>query len=254
MFDMQNIGRTIASARKAHDLTQMELADKLNISFQAISNWERGISMPDISKLPEIANLLDLTIDELLGKSSPVIDDLLSSDDEPLQPAEIEPEDVLEAAPLLKPSQLQNLLEKNKANFDISQFTSFFPFLPQDFLNELAERAYLENGSTGLSSFLPFLSTSKIDALAIQENELGHSIAIFLPFMSSGKLTELAIQKYESNGLSAITIFLPFMKKSLLQKIAENELSEHGLSGLNPLLPFVDKNWLMEIIKKQMNL
>ena len=140
MFDMQNIGRTIASARKAHDMTQMELADKLNISFQAISNWERGISMPDISKLPEIANLLDLTIDELLGKSSPVIDDLLSSDDEPLQPAEIEPEDVLEAAPLLKPSQLQNVIEKNKANFDISQFTSFFPFLPQDFLNELAER------------------------------------------------------------------------------------------------------------------
>ena len=97
-------------------------------------------------------------------------------------------------------------------------------------------------------------STSKIDTLAIQENELGRSIAIFLPFMSSGKLTELAMQKYESNGLSAITIFLPFMKKSLLQKIAESELAEHGLSGLNPLLPFVDKNWLMEIIKKQMNL
>jgi len=51
MFDMNEVGRRISTARKDKNMTQMELADRLNISFQAVSNWERGISMPDISKL-----------------------------------------------------------------------------------------------------------------------------------------------------------------------------------------------------------
>ena len=46
---------------------QLELADKLSISFQAVSNWERGNSMPDISKLPELAEIFGVTIDAIIG-------------------------------------------------------------------------------------------------------------------------------------------------------------------------------------------
>lgn len=42
MFNMQKIGRRISSLRREHNMTQVELADKLSISFQAVSNWERG--------------------------------------------------------------------------------------------------------------------------------------------------------------------------------------------------------------------
>ena len=45
MFDTKIIGKKIAALRKAKDMTQMELADKLGISFQAVSNWERGGSL-----------------------------------------------------------------------------------------------------------------------------------------------------------------------------------------------------------------
>ncbi|MBN2793929.1 MAG: helix-turn-helix transcriptional regulator [Clostridia bacterium] len=48
----------------------MNLADELGVSFQAVSNWERGNSMPDISKLPEIAECLNSTIDFILGNSN----------------------------------------------------------------------------------------------------------------------------------------------------------------------------------------
>lgn len=58
-------------------MTQMELADRLNISFQAVSNWERGNSMPDISKLPELAELFGISIDELLGKKSELISNIM---------------------------------------------------------------------------------------------------------------------------------------------------------------------------------
>lgn len=67
MFDMQQMGIRISNLRKAAQLTQTELADRLGISFQAVSNWERGLSMPDISKLAELASLLNVTVDALLG-------------------------------------------------------------------------------------------------------------------------------------------------------------------------------------------
>ncbi len=42
MFDMRSIGKEIAKLRKEKNMTQVELADQLNISYQAVSNWERG--------------------------------------------------------------------------------------------------------------------------------------------------------------------------------------------------------------------
>ena len=55
MFDAVEIGRRISRLRKEKDMTQPALADKMGVSFQAVSNWERGASMPDIGKLPELA-------------------------------------------------------------------------------------------------------------------------------------------------------------------------------------------------------
>ncbi|MCM3629479.1 helix-turn-helix transcriptional regulator [Paenibacillus glycanilyticus] len=47
----------------------MSLADQLDISYQAVSNWERGESMPDISKLPQLAHIFDVRIDDILDES-----------------------------------------------------------------------------------------------------------------------------------------------------------------------------------------
>ncbi len=45
MFDMKKIGKKISTLRKEKNMTQMELADRMGISFQAVSNWERGGSL-----------------------------------------------------------------------------------------------------------------------------------------------------------------------------------------------------------------
>jgi tellurite methyltransferase len=61
------MGRNIARLRKAKNLTQELLAEKLKVSFQAISKWETGQSYPDIEILPKLTELLETNIDYLLG-------------------------------------------------------------------------------------------------------------------------------------------------------------------------------------------
>lgn len=67
MFDMQKVGERIAALRKKTGMTQAELAEWLGISYQAVSSWERGATMPDISKLVELSRALHTTVDALLS-------------------------------------------------------------------------------------------------------------------------------------------------------------------------------------------
>lgn len=64
-----NIGQFIASKRKELGYTQQYLADKLNISFQAVSKWEQGASTPDVSLLPGLARILHTSVDAIVGYS-----------------------------------------------------------------------------------------------------------------------------------------------------------------------------------------
>ena len=63
----ENMGQIIKRLRKERNLTQEELAEQLNISAQAISKWENGTSMPDISQVVPLANLFGVTTDVLFG-------------------------------------------------------------------------------------------------------------------------------------------------------------------------------------------
>lgn len=62
-----NIGEIIKNRRKNRNITQAELAELLNITPQAVSRWEMGISLPDIAMVPKISEVLWVTADELLG-------------------------------------------------------------------------------------------------------------------------------------------------------------------------------------------
>lgn len=61
------IGAVIKYMRQKRNLTQAELASSLNITPQAVSRWEMGISYPDIAMLPDISEVLQVSADELLG-------------------------------------------------------------------------------------------------------------------------------------------------------------------------------------------
>lgn len=66
-MDHSGMGQFIAELRKKKHLTQRNLAERLHITDKAVSKWERGLSCPDIALLPELASILDVTVDELLS-------------------------------------------------------------------------------------------------------------------------------------------------------------------------------------------
>lgn len=73
-MNQQKIGRFIARLRKANDLTQQELANRLIVSNKTISRWETGESLPDAVYFPAMAKLFGVTADELLaGEYAPAV-------------------------------------------------------------------------------------------------------------------------------------------------------------------------------------
>ena len=65
------IGANIAAYRKQSNMTQLELAEKLNYSDKAISKWERGEAMPDVITLVQLAQQFGVTVNDLLGTERP---------------------------------------------------------------------------------------------------------------------------------------------------------------------------------------
>ena len=63
---MKTIGEMISSLRKEKGMTQNELAEKMNVTDKAVSKWERDLSCPDINTISKLANILDVSVDELL--------------------------------------------------------------------------------------------------------------------------------------------------------------------------------------------
>lgn len=66
-MNQDNIGKFIAECRKEKNMTQQELAEKLGVTDRAISNWENGRRLPDLSLISLVANELDVSVAELLN-------------------------------------------------------------------------------------------------------------------------------------------------------------------------------------------
>lgn len=66
MYDITAVGRQIKAHRHRLELTQSELADKLKVSYQAVSSWEKSVTVPDIENLCKLAVVFNVSLDALL--------------------------------------------------------------------------------------------------------------------------------------------------------------------------------------------
>lgn len=73
MIDINKVGLQIAALRKAKGLTQAELGERLNVSFQAVSKWERAEALPDTGLLVDLARILETSVDNILTGGEKII-------------------------------------------------------------------------------------------------------------------------------------------------------------------------------------
>lgn len=62
----QTLGNMIAALRKEKGMTQLDLAEKMGVTDKAVSKWERDLSCPDVSSIPKLAEILGVSLDELM--------------------------------------------------------------------------------------------------------------------------------------------------------------------------------------------
>ncbi len=190
MFDTMKFGKALSTLRKRADMTQNEVADRLNLSRQAISKYERGESFPDISVLVMIAELFDVTLDELIGYGDPTGGEssLLQSIAQGISDVVAENiADVVNLAPLLKPSILAKLSQQfGRQGIDISDIVALAEYLNDDAVVRLIETATFDDiGDELLARFIPMLNRASKEAIfqKILNGEMDwHFIAALLPY------------------------------------------------------------------------
>lgn len=229
MFDTNAIGKRIASLRKRQDMTQMELADRMGVSFQAVSNWERGNSMPDIGRLQALADALDTTIDTLLGdaKAAEVVEGVLKDGGRAImEEGKASADDVIEVAPILKPTQAKRLAEGvggTAEGIDLKKLLKLAPFLDEETLDELADRVKLQGGVKDLAKLAPFLSKATLDRLARNALKDGGSIKALIPlapFLDERTLDALVEQVIAGGGdTDGLLGLAPFLSGQGLQRL-----------------------------------
>ena len=78
----KSIGEMISSLRKEKGMTQNDLAEKMNVTDKAVSKWERNLSCPDINSIPNLAEILGTSVEDLLNaqvkKQTNKIDDIVN--------------------------------------------------------------------------------------------------------------------------------------------------------------------------------
>lgn len=255
-FNMQEIGRKISALRKGKNMTQMDMADRLGISFQAVSNWERGLTMPDISKLPEIAELFGVTVDEILGDKTAAnaVTDICGGS----VPENLDGETLAAVAPILKPDQLKKTVDENKKSVDLTSLTALAPYLDCDELYDMI-LSLTKDGGLSCSAIVllaPYLDCDDVGKLvlkAIEEGERSaHQLIALAPYMDYDDVGKAAIKLIDRGGESAeITSLAPYMDCDDVGKLAMKlAQKDNGSAGqIVALAPYMDGDDLKKVIK-----
>lgn len=186
MFDILKFGAYIAKLRKAADMTQSELADKIGLTRQAISKYEHGDSFPDISILLLIADVFRITVDNLISAGEPTkIESEILLYKASSVPASAD--EIVNIAPFIKPSELDRFTGKLKAQgIDITHLVALSEYMNTKSIAELMESVNTDTlDEELLRRLIPVLDEeSKLSVFdRIIEGKLDwHFIEILLPF------------------------------------------------------------------------
>lgn len=282
MFDTTKVAKKIREARIAKNMTQMNLADAMGVSYQAVSNWERGNSMPDISKLEDLCRVLSISVSDLLGmenRETAAVEKVLSNPEQPLSVEELSG-----IAPMLPPAEIKEQARKTAGDtqrkWSIHDLAEIAVFLDDDLLEELIGQAQVESlkeleelapllddelleklvrqapadDYAGIVALAPFLNDELLDELVARchgkpDKKL---LGDLLPFLGEESMAKLALRCAEETDLETLENMAPFLDGRVLDAIVDTFLKQGKTMELSELYPFLESDTLRRIAKALM--
>lgn len=245
MLDMNKVAKNIKNARTKKNMTQLELADIVGVSYQAVSNWERGNSMPDISKISDISKALDMDVTELLGNDNETtaVRKVLEKSPEPLTAEELS-----DVAPMLPPMDLtqevKRTSQKEKLNFKAIVWLA--PYLDDEYLDEIVSKVD-EANVKDLVPLAPFLSDETLINISKKITSLNlKDLVALAPFMPGEALDEI-VSGIEYDSFEGVTALAPFLSEKTLNSIVDKAIEKGDVSELTGIACYLGRTTLKKI-------
>jgi transcriptional regulator with XRE-family HTH domain len=274
MIDPHRTGAYISRLRKDKDWTQLDLAEKLHVTHQAVSRWEKGETFPDIALLPQVATLFGISVDDLLnGEPTPrpfgrhttagnVIEALAQGrTQEVARMVQEDPEDVeavIEAAPLARPSVMNQVARDMKGiKLTLKQVSELAPFVDSEVLEEMligSDDGGPINGEM-VVNLAPFLHQSAVDRLVarLADGEFDlHLFGELAPFVSKEALDGL-VKRVEDGEIpvDALSELAPFLSQESLDRLVEKAgEGPVGMGAIGELAPFLSQKALRRLVER----
>lgn len=264
MFDTMKVARKIREARIARNMTQMNLADAMEVSYQAVSNWERGSSSPDIGKLEQLCQILEISVDELLGTDSASRTLSRIMDKETASPEDAEPitiRQIQEVAPLLPPADMEKLLDdslehqEESEELDLNALTELAPFLDGKYMDALIKRVHVHS-LKDLQGLAPFLSEEMLYTLVenASRNEDISGVVSVAPFLGQEALDKLICKMLPLDDWQGITELAPFLSDKTLDVLVESAEHREDMPHIVKLAPFLSNETRDRLVRKMLSL
>jgi len=217
-MNIVKFGAYISKLRKEHDMPQSQLAEKLNVTRQAVSRWECGEGFPDISILCEIANVFSVSIDmlvnagEVSGNEAAILTSVSKNQEIAKELFEDKTviEDVINIAPYLKVSTLSEIAEQlSKHNINISKIIELSEFMSDESIVKLFQNSDLETLDDDLlEKLIPFLGTESI--YAVFERVLkGENSEKLIKVLRTGYINYSLIEAAVMQGVLSYSVLEP---------------------------------------------
>ena len=269
MLNPTIIRENIIFLRLQQNMTQQELAARVNVTHQAVSKWENGSSIPDLQTLMTLSRLFNVTLDELLTevlserRPAPQADapaDELTAEQtaEPIAPVElvtpvapVAPVAPVNASTAEQPAAEQSAAPADQpaaAPIDINVLVKMAPLmgrseLGRTVLSTLTDKASADSiDISALTRLAPFLDRAAMSQLADKlcaDNIDPSKLSAIAPFCDSATLVKL-LDKASSDklNLSLLSSIAPFLDHAamdnLLERLDPAQIDAHALSGIAP--------------------
>ncbi len=273
MINAQRTGAYISQLRKAKDWTQLELAEKLHVTHQAVSQWEKGASFPDVALLPQLARLLGVSVDALLNgepatsarritRGAMVEEFAHGNPGEVARMVQSDPDGLdlmLETAPLVRPSQVEAVVANlGGYDFTLEQAVGLAPFVSQDVLQSLLARVNAADiDLTVLKKLAPFIGSDHLDRLAGQVASgpiAPEEVSDLAPFLGDAMLKDMVFRSLEAGHpleLEHVESLAPFIDResleTLIERLPDGPLP---LENVVALAPFVGEALLDQLLDR----